>query len=183
VNNLYFVTVGGIGFPAKVVPKVNKFKSGNEIQALLHRTILKSFVYKAFSASTILTEKTSSLCHRVRVQVDGQTFFDGDCVAVFVGKQEYLGKAFLACPGIRPDDPFFCVSVLKYTNNMQALKDILAISSGKTGGIKNFVSTTGNKFEIETDKLMDFFGDGEILDRDIVFTGERIPECINILVP
>lgn len=182
VNNSYFLTVGGIGLPTVVSETVNSFKRKSGLFKFLHKRIFRGSIYKVFTFFLLLCGE-KNVRYPVEVKVDGEEYYSGDSVAVFVGKQKYLGKYFLTCPNVSADDDHLSVSVLKYSGVFQALRDIVQISKGKTDKVKNFIYTSGDTFEIKTKKHMDFLGDGENLDNEIEFVGRRMHKALKMIVP
>ena len=183
VNNYAYLTSGGVGFPAKVAMLVNRFKSGGRIRRFLHRKVLKGLTYKILSAVLILLERKRCMCHNIRIEVDGELFFEGACLSVLVGKLEYLGKKFQVHPGMRMRDEGMMVSILKFESLWQGVKDLQRISSGRARDVDTYIHKRGTSFRIKSDQMLDWLGDGEILDRDIEFEGKSVSRALKFIVP
>ncbi len=187
VNNSHFLTVGGVGFPTFVAEAVNRFKERSGFLKFLHRHILRGATYTIFTFLLILRTGIRHLATPVRIEVDGQCFYDGPAVAAFVGKQECVGKHFLACPDVGPDSEYFGVAVIKFKGFWQAMRDILKVSRGHSSKARmksaTYDYTRGQSFKITTPRQISFLGDGEILDTDICFIGSRKPDALTIIVP
>jgi YegS/Rv2252/BmrU family lipid kinase len=182
INNSYFLTVGGLGIVSEIAKRVNYFKRKGGFLKFIHRHILKALTYKLFTYITIMHGK-KYMKNEVDIEVDGKNFFKGKAVAVFVGKQQCLGKSFLVCPGVSEENKYVCISVLKYKSFFRSIIDAGKLSKGKPYDLENFIYTSGNEFRITTEKFSDFLGDGEILDRETEFIGKRIDENLRIVVP
>lgn len=183
LNAHHLLTIGCIGFPATAVHAFNRLKATHRIGKYLDHRILKSVFCKIFALSCAVFKGKSALLHHARVTVDENPFFEGDCVAVFFGKQPFLGSSLCPLPQMKHSDPFVMISVLQFTGIRQLLKDAYYLYSGRPEFVKNLITTSGQNFHIETEKFQHLLGDGEILDFDDEFNGKRIPQSLRLLVP
>lgn len=182
VNGSHVLTIGSVGFPSIVADAVNRFKANNPVYKFIHRHILKSQIYNIFALALALFTPRH-LCHSASLELDGNKVFEGQFVAIFFGKIEFLGRSFQACPGARHDDDSFKVSVLKYTGWWQAVRDIWAISRARSESVKNLQVFEANDVRLRTQCFMSFLGDGEILDHDDEYHAKRCAKSLRLLVP
>jgi len=181
-NSQYILTIGAVGFPAKVANSVNQFKAGNPLARFLHRYIFRSSIYKLF-AFLLLAKGQKEVAHHSRVVLDDRLIYEGPTVATFFGKQPFLGKSFRPCPGVSHSDPFFTLSVLRYEGILKLLKDMWRLGRSQPEKVDRLIVAKANRFRIETDQFQHLLGDGEILDHDDRFEGKRVPQSINFLTP
>jgi diacylglycerol kinase family enzyme len=183
VNSSHIVTIGSLGFPALVAKTVNDFKKTRPILKWIHRHILRSSIYSIFVGVLLVTRGVRALAYRGRVFADGKPVFTGSFTAIFFGKQEVLGKNFRPCPGMKHSDPHLRISILKFSGLWSTVRDIFHISKGHPERAHHLVQINANSFFIRTDGFMPLLGDGEILDTDDEFYGERMPGALRLVVP
>jgi len=183
VNAHHLLTIGSIGFPSLVADTVNKFKAGGMVQRFFHQYIFRSGIYKIFAFGLLLLKGSTVARHRGRITIDENPFYEGDFVAVFFGKQSFLGKSFCPLPRMKHSDPYLMISVLKFTNLRQLLKDMYQLGAGGSERVANLLIGSGQSFSIETEKFQHLLADGEILDFDDEFCGKRVPQAVQLLVP
>jgi diacylglycerol kinase family enzyme len=176
VNGIPFTTVAGIGMGALLTQVVNDTRRESRVFCGLMRT-LKSEVYTAMSAKTILTSR--SFLHDIRIESDA--FSDRlEAAAVFICNQDRLGGDLKVGEHNSNSDGIFSVLVIPGKNPVSLLKDLAVVKAGKTprGAIR--FATRKLTIRSQQDREISVFGDGEVLTQSKRLEFEIHPRFLRV---
>lgn len=180
VNGWSFITSGGIGLPCDVLAEITNgdgqrisnrqaaFFCGGRIYALaLLKVLLKG---KHYGRQISLTGE--NLHYNIKAS------------SLIIGNQPFLGGNFKTLPKAVSNDGFFDVCLIeKVDNRIHFYTTLLKILSGKHIGREDVRFFRAKKIFIQSNKPLDFFGDGELRLRENLFDIQLIPRAARIIVP
>ena len=179
VNNRYFITAGGLGFPSEVASIVNRFKSRSRAGILLGQ-ILASKLYIFASFLAIFKEHHQNL---LKVCWNGSSL-TSDTLSLTINNQPFLGKNFVISPDAVNDDGIFDVCLIENSKTRAGILSILIkVLVGKhiySSSVKMWRTAT---LIVETDIPKSFLIDGELLQKSKIFKIKILPHALNMIVP
>ncbi|MEK6773620.1 MAG: diacylglycerol kinase family protein [Bdellovibrionota bacterium] len=183
-NKKYMLTNGGLGVPAETADKANKLRSLLQSIAADQNQVFFSKILSQYSYR--LVKKMGSfvyialLLETLRVwQQQGWDleieFSDGRKIKtiapfVLVNNQPLLGKNFLTAPYTSNNDGLINLLLIQSSTRLSQLQEVFKVYTGqlyesdivKIHELSEFTIRTRNK-----NRKITFFGDGEILFRDV----------------
>jgi diacylglycerol kinase (ATP) len=180
VNNSYYVTSGGLGFPSEVIGIANRMKYKNIIGKLLGQ-FLGSKIYILAVLYALL--KKSRRENFLRVRCNGSSIY-ADSLSLLLNNQPFLGKHLLMSPEALNNDGRFDVCLIRNSKNrFQILSILLKVTFGKHVNSSSVSTWQAKKLVVSSEKPLAFFGDGEIIGQGTYFNIRIIPEALRIIVP
>ncbi len=176
VNGKPFATCGGLGLPSSVAIRHNRFNNKET------RLSADGFRRAAYFLDALGALGRS---HPVEVRIrNGHCGWSGCAMAVVVSNQARFGALFSVSPGAVHDDGFFDLCVIPDpANPFRELGIVLQAVLGKEAFRPRFVQSRLCHTRILTDRIVPFFGDGEILSRGRDFQIEILPRTVRLIVP
>jgi diacylglycerol kinase (ATP) len=180
VNDRYYATAGGVGFPCDVVRVVTSMKQKDGLRKIVGR-FFGSKIY-LFAALCALARKPRR-SHPMEVHWEEHSLM-ADVLALMVNNQPFLGRRFLMSPGAINSDGLVDVCLIE---NSRSRKEILSLLfKTLTGSHINSPSvktwrTSG--LTIQGGSSEPYLGDGEIFTRASEFRIEILPKALNMIVP
>lgn len=179
VNNRYFITAGGMGFPSDVAIIANTIKSRNRAGRFL-RNILASKLYILASLWAILKAKHQNF---LKVRWNG-TSSSLNTLSLTINNQPFLGKNFLISPGATNDDGKLDVCWIKNSKTRVGILSILLrVLSGRHGDSPAVKMWRTDALTVEADHPLPFLSDGEVLPKSKEFRIHIIPHALKVIVP
>lgn len=165
----YMLNIGGAGLDAHVCERVNFQKSQGKRSSLIY---INSLVYN------LLHDRPSP----VRVECDGETVFEGDCLSIAFGIGGYSGGGLRQTPDAIMDDGLLDYTIIPKISLMDALRYAPGLFDGTF--TKAPVLTSGRCRSVEVKPLSDaevpVEVDGEILGH-LPVRIDVLPQKINVL--
>ncbi len=179
VNNRYFITAGGLGFPSDVANIATSIKSRSTVGRLFGR-ILSSKLYIIASLLAIFKAKNQNL---LKIRWNGSSLIS-DALSLTVNNQPFLGKNFVISPEAVNDDGIFDVCLIKNSKTrvgiLSILIKVLAGSHIYSSSVKMWRTDT---LIVEADSPKTFLNDGEFLQESKEFEIQVVPRALNMIVP
>ena len=179
VNNRYFITAGGLGFPSDVASIATSIKSRSAAGRLFGR-ILSSKLYIIASLLAVFKAKNQNL---LKVRWNGSSLIS-DALSLTVNNQPFLGKNFVISPEAVNDDGIFDVCLIKNSKTrvgiLSILIKVLAGSHIYSSSVKMWRTDT---LIVEADSPKTFLNDGEFLQKSKEFKIHVAPLALNVIVP
>jgi diacylglycerol kinase family enzyme len=180
----YMLTNGGIGIPALAALKANDVRNlirtfcNENNKSLIGRTvgdIAQKAVKRAGSMvySMTLLKTISDWKHgdwHLEVEVSGKDSFTTRAPFLLVNNQSTIGQKFLTAPYTSHNDGLVNLLVIESNNKITQLEKVLRVYMGnlKEGATVRSLETPEFKIRAKSQKhKITFFGDGEILFRDV----------------
>ncbi len=180
VNNRYYVTSGGLGFPSEVIRIANRIKYKNIIGKLLGQ-LLGSKIYILAVLYAILMKKRKE--NFLKVRWNGSSIY-ADSLSLMLNNQPFLGKHLLMSPEALNSDGRFDVCLIGNSKSrLQILSTLLKVTFGKHVHSSSVSTWQANKLVVSSEKPLAFFGDGEIIQQGTRFNIRIIPEALKLIVP
>jgi YegS/Rv2252/BmrU family lipid kinase len=179
VNERYFITAGGIGFPSEVAALANAIKSKTRIGRLLSR--LFSSLFYCVSALLAILVRTR---HRVvRITSNGDDI-TSDVFSLTISNQPFLGKKFRVSPGAVNNDGQMDVCLIPNSKTgLGALAIVLKVILGRHVLSRSVKRWRAERLEVESRRALPFLADGELDLRATKFTVQVHPRAVNLIVP
>ena len=180
VNNRYYVTSGGLGFPSEVVRIANWMKYHNIIWKLLSQP-LGSKIYILAVVYALIKNKIGK--NFLKVSWNGSSIYS-DSLSLMLNNQPFLGRHLLMSPEALNSDGRFDVCLIGNSRSRcQILSILLKAAFGKHLHSSSVNRWQANKLVVSSQKPLTFFGDGEIIEQGTQFNIRIIPEALKIIVP
>ena len=179
VNNRYFITAGGLGFPSEVARIATSIKSQSRAGRLFGQ-ILSSKLYVFASLLAILKRKHQNL---LKVRWNGSTIAS-DIFSLTINNQPFLGKNFVITPEAVDDDGIFDVCLIKNSKTRAGKVSILMkVLSGTHIHSSSVKMWRTDSLTVETDSPKTFLNDGEFLPESKEFNIQILPRALNVIIP
>jgi YegS/Rv2252/BmrU family lipid kinase len=159
VNDLYYLTAGGIGLPCdtlKVTKAIRRWGlTGRILTGLLSS---KMYVIGLIIAYLRLHKKTEE----TRIQLNGKSY-NINTVSLIVGNQPVLGGNFHILPGaVNNDGELDIFIILNDEKRIRLLSTLFKTLSGSHTRRQNVKMFQATSLTIKTSQPVSLFGDGEI---------------------
>lgn len=183
-TKMYMLTNGGIGIPALTADLANQLRSGLQrvsacpttagIFKMLATTTYKAIkkvgpgVYSMMVAEALRTWEQKDW--ELEFEIPGENSFVTKSPIVLINNQPSIGKSFLPAPYTSNTDGTVNLLVSESQKTHEHLSAFLHITKGTVGRSSSFKSFELKEFKIRTrnpKRLLTFFGDGEILLKDV----------------
>lgn len=180
----YMLTNGGIGIPALAAQEANTIRQG--LRNFLKKTdqslaaqkvgqwtenLIKKSGSLIYSASVLKTIKEwSSDDWQLEIQVPGQKSFTTTAPFLLVNNQSRVGQKFLTAPYTSHDDGLVNLLVVESSSKVSQIEKVARVFLGNLRENSEVKSIEQSEFRIRTKsktKKLTFFGDGEILFKDV----------------
>ncbi len=121
----------------------------------------------------------------MEVRIDnGAPFYSGRAMALVLSNQARFGVFFSLSPGAADDDGVFDLCAIPDPHNhLREVRIVLQAALGRGAILPGFVRGRFRHVRILTDRVVPFFGDGEILTRGRDFRVEILPQAVRLIVP
>gem|GEM_PF-1117440 len=184
-NGVRFYSTGGIGWVADVAETANRWRAGS----WLRRTVLArlgSIIYTLACVAVIALSRR--LGSRVTIEytdaasgADRELDFDG--YGVLVSNTAKVGRSFHLAPVSRMDDGVFELILFPRTSRRRLLRVVAMAQQGRLFELDEVRFVQVTRARMKTDSDVDFFGDGETLQRGDHFELGVAPTPIRLMAP
>ncbi len=180
----YMLTNGGMGIPAIAADQANHFRSlvemfvqseqlpkvGRKLGRLLHGSIKKAgtLIYSSTLLNTL--KNWDSRNWELEVAIPGRATFMTQAPFLLVNNQPMIGKNFLTSPYTSHNDGLINLLLIESKTLLSQLEKIARVLTGSLRENSQVKSFEVSEFKIRTknqNRKITFFGDGEILFRDV----------------
>jgi YegS/Rv2252/BmrU family lipid kinase len=177
VNDVFFATCGGIGLPAAVTRRVNRWRQ-RKLPSYL-TTLLGRAVYPLATLCEMLKGT-----YPVWVSVGTHSgTHAGQWTAVMVSNQPRCG-GFSVAPHASNRDGVLELSEIRATHQPSRLFDIVHKAwQGQPENCPEISSRSLHAVSLFTRDAVPFMGDGELLQEGTVFRIKIVPEALRVVVP
>jgi len=178
VNGRLFATSGGLGLPSSVAIERN-CRCSLKRASWMHTRVIRKCTY-LFAA---LHELGRSHSLEVRIE-NGGLLWSGRAMAVVVSNQARFGVLFSLSPKAVDNDGIFDLCVI--TDPGGRLREagiVLQAALGREAVLPGVTHRRLSHARIFTDRIVPFFGDGEILAYDREFRIVLLPQAVRFIVP
>jgi len=180
VNNRYYVTSGGLGFPSDVVGIASWMKHQNMIGKLLGQLMGSKIYILALLCALIKKSKRENF---LKVRWNGSSLY-ADSLSLLLNNQPFLGKNLLMSPGALNNDGRFDVCLIgNPKSRLRVLSILLKVLTGKHVYFSSVSRWLADKLVVTSERPLAFFGDGEIICQGTYFNLQIIPKALKIIVP
>jgi diacylglycerol kinase (ATP) len=180
VNNSYYATAGGLGFPAKVVKIVNKIKTlnfaGNILKELFGRNLyILSIVISLLSKNAFR--------NKLNLYKDGCPI-SMNAFSLMVDNRPFLaGKMMMSPEAINNDGALNICLIGSLKSRIDVIKLLLKILKGRHVELSNVQTWSAEALVIESDNEEDFVGDGDLICHSNKFRIQIVKGALKILSP
>jgi YegS/Rv2252/BmrU family lipid kinase len=179
VNDMYYITAGGVGFPSDVACLANLIKQKSRLGRFLAR-VLASKLYVVSAVWAIFARAKHTM---MRVHSAG-TDLKSDVLSLTVSNQPFLGGKFLISPGAVNDDGRADVCLIPNSKSaLGVLAVVLKVLSGRHVNSPSVRTWRTDRLEIEVERPLAFLGDGEVQSAAKKFTVRVHPRAVEVIVP
>ena len=180
VNDHYYITAGGLGFPSDIIRISNWMKHRNITGKLLSQ-LLGSKIYILAVVYALIKKKRGK--NFLKVNWNGSSIYS-DSLSLMLNNQPFLGKNLLMSPGAVNNDGRFDVCLIGNSRSrFQILSILLKVIFGKHVSSSSISTWQSNNLVVSSQKPQTFFGDGEIIEQRTQFNIRVLPEALRIIVP
>jgi diacylglycerol kinase (ATP) len=120
---------------------------------------------------------------KMRVDVDGSTWFDGEASCLLIGNVGHVIGGISAFPDARPDDGRLNIGVVTASGALDWLRTLSRSAIGDVEGSPFVETTTGEAFDIKLDKAIPYELDGGVRKKTKRLKCKVKPEAITVCVP
>ena len=120
---------------------------------------------------------------KMRVKVDGSTWFDGEASCLLVGNVGHVIGGISAFPDARPDDGRLNIGVVTASGALDWLRTLSRSAIGDVEGSPFVETTTGEVFDVKLDKALPYELDGGVRKKTKRLKFNVKPEAITVCVP
>lgn len=183
-KKMYMLTNGGIGIPALTADLANQLRSGLQRISVCPKTagvfkMLATNTYKAIKKvgpgvySMMVAEALRTWEQKdweLEFDIPGEKSFVTKAPIVLINNQPTIGRSFLPAPYTSNTDGTVNLLLSESQKTSEHLGAFLHITKGTVGQSSYFKSFELKEFTIRTknqNRLLTFFGDGEILFRNV----------------
>lgn len=180
VNDRYYVTAGGLGFPCQVVRIANKIKHRTLVGKLVARILGSKLYILAVFCAILKKTRTADL---LSVQWNGSST-RADPLWMMISNQPFLGKNFLISPEAVNSDGMFDVCLVENRKNrFQVLSIVKKVMAGRHVYSPCVKTWRANELILKSEKPVPFFGDGELFGQKQMFSIKIMPGALKLIVP
>ena len=173
-NERYIMNVFNIGYDAKVVELQRKFKRWPLVSG--------NFAYTMGVIFALLGKR----CHKMKVTIDGEVFYDGKVTMVAVANSICYGGSYHCAPLAKIDDDIIDVCIVKKVSIPTFAKLAKIYQKGEhleNEKAKNYIAyKQGKRVQIEIDNAISYSVDGELGKSNNVVL-EVLSNAINFVIP
>jgi diacylglycerol kinase (ATP) len=179
VNNRYYITAGGVGFPGTVAGIANAIKSRSKPGKLLAALLS----HKLYILAVLWAILGSDYHNRIRVSRYGKMVYC-DALSLMIQNQPFLGNNFLMAPGAVNDDGMFDVCLIANAHSrLYIFSILLKVLTGRHLHSPRVMMWRTDALSIEASHPLPFLHDGELLQKSRKFNVRVIPKSLKIIVP
>ncbi len=120
---------------------------------------------------------------KMRVKVDGKTWFKGDASCLLVGNVGHVIGGISAFPDARPDDGRLNIGVVTADGALDWLRTLSRSAVGDIEGSPFVETTAGEAFDIRMDKALPYELDGGIRKKTKRLRFKVKPDAITVCAP
>jgi diacylglycerol kinase family enzyme len=185
VNGIRYYSAGGMGWVADVAARANFWRAGGPIRRwLLGR--LGSFIYTVACVAIILGR--ARLGGRFRIDYQDVTTgkderIDLDGYGIVATSSKRVGRSFKLLEQSCMDDGLFELILFPRTSRVRLLKTVLAAKAGRLLDMPEIRWIQVRSAKVECDRMVRFFGDGEILEHGKSFELAIASTPLRIMAP
>lgn len=178
VNGWCYVTAGGIGLPSAVAGIANAIKSNGKTGRLLGQ-LMGSKLYLLAVMGALF--KTGRYRNPLSIKYEGIQM-RGNALSLMINNQPFLGRNFLMSPGAVNDDGMLDVCLIENSATLiEMLAVIFKVLTGRHIFSKGVRIWRTREVILQTERLMDFMGDGEICQKAKEFKVEILHRALNVI--
>jgi len=179
VNDRFYLTAGGLGFPSEVAALANVIKNRGWFGILLGKILSHQIYLLALLVAIFKTEH-----HRlVKVTYQNQ-LMKCDILSLMINNQPFLGKKFLMAPGAINNDGLLDICLIKNSKTRAQILFILTkVLNGSHIHSPSVLSWQTDFLTIETKHPRVFLNDGEIMEESDKFEVRILPRALSVIVP
>lgn len=181
VNNRLFATNGGFGLGGEVANRINEMrKRYPKFKDLMKLTGKK--IYSLFVAQEMLSLRSKMYHLNIKSkEMNGQFH----CHALLVNNQPVIAGTFHVAPLTKNNDGKFNVTILTHRNKLDLVRALIQVAQGiQIEGDPHFISFETDELfveNLEPQKPISFFGDGEVFDdQDQTFHVKIVKEALKV---
>jgi YegS/Rv2252/BmrU family lipid kinase len=180
VNNRYYLTAGGVGFPSLVASIADSIKNRTGLGRFLGRLLSSKLYIVAALRAVFSRSKEKNI---VRVGSNGKARTE-DIFSLTINNQPFLGKNFLVAPGAVNDDGQMDVCLIQNSKNaLDRLMIVLKVLAGRHANSPSVRLWRTDHLRLEAEKPLPFLGDGEIIPGFAKFDIRVVPGAVDLIVP
>lgn len=180
VNNICYASSGGIGFPLEVAVLKNRLLSGKSIFKPFLRS-LGSLIYIIVFFLCLFKKLIKD--NVVNIISNGNSI-EKDYFSVMINNQEFLGNYFRIAPGAENNDSLADIVLIRSMDRRTQIITLLKnVIKGSHSRMVNVFMWKSDKLILKTNKIVEYFGDGEVLCKSNYFEIKVLPLALNIFVP
>ncbi len=178
VNGKLFVTCGGLGLPAAVAARANRWRTSSSLSRGLSRWLGRGAYVLA--AGVELARRRSFAC----AIACGRAVRYADAAALVVSNQASFGGLFAVSPRASNQDGLVDLWALRRPGRPAgALGVLLAALEGRADRLPGARVLRGGSAAVACEECVAFMGDGEVLLEDRRFTITVLPGALRVLAP
>jgi diacylglycerol kinase (ATP) len=166
VNGYRFFTAGGLGWVADVAATANRWRAGSRLRRWV-LSLLGHVIYPLACVAVIFGKRRLG----GQLTIDYTDATDGrdkrlevDACGMIVASSAKVGSDFALAPVSRMDDGIFELIVFPRTSRRRLLATVLAAKRGKLFEQPEMRWIQVRRAEVQSNRVLRFFGDGEILE-------------------
>lgn len=185
VNGTRYYSAGGLGWVADCAHTANRWRSGGFLRRWLLARI-GSLIYTLACMAVIFGKQRLGARTKIRYTdaIDGRDkTIDLDAYGVLVASSNKVGKSFQLAPVSQMDDGRFELILFPKVDRKRLLRTVLAAQRGRLFDMPEIRYVQVTRAEIECDRRVRFFGDGEILEHGSRFELGIAAEPVKIMAP
>lgn len=178
VNDRLFATCGGIGLPAGAARLANDWRTRGRIGSRLAQR-LGSAVYMLAA----IAELASSRALDVEIECGGATCRE-QVLAMFVANQSRIGRRYIVSPAASHHDGLLDLCSIPATRDGSGRLALLRESArGRIDALPHVRHQQSSSVTIRIEKVVSFYGDGEILCESDTFRVRTLPSALRVVTP
>ena len=178
VNGWCYVTAGGIGLSSTVAGIANTVKSNGRKGRLIGQ-LMGSKLYLLAVIGALL--KTGRCRNPLSIKLEGVQL-RANALSLMFNNQPFLGRNFLMSPGAVDHDGMFDVCLIENSATLiEMLAVIFKVLTGKHIFSKGVRIWQTREVIFQTDRMMNYMGDGEICQKAKEFKVEILPRAVNVI--
>ncbi len=182
INGQFMATNGGLGFVSDVASEINDLRK-NFPQFKSFMKLSGKNIYSLFLAKRLLSKDVKS--YKFRIQ-SSEYSDDFTSPLILINNQPALGGDFIVAPTTNHQDGKVNITIFKHQSRLELISCILKILNGHFPiDDKNIISfeTQVAKIDLLEDKVIPFFGDGEIFGNSNTWQIKCHPQLLNVFSP
>jgi YegS/Rv2252/BmrU family lipid kinase len=178
VNGWHFLTTGGLGFPANIVQRINRWRSGSRV----HRAALQVLGKYSYAVGTLREFfDTDPEGYQMNIQW-GKKQISGRFHLLMISNQPTTARIFRIAPGADNTDGKLDIFIAAATGSVcRFAETVTRTLGGRHTDRSDSVLFQSDRLSIEVETSLDFFGDGELKVRDTEFNVKVIPAGLRLI--